>query len=276
MIRPDFSNQPYVAEVLRSPAGDAVVRGIERLIVGKWERETAGDVAVHHGLTASTVPYHRVTRNIKSEGVDVSLPRTKSVRNRVQYLYDLLLVRRDRHIVVAVPFHGLATDVFVRIDRELAGTRTLYETLDITKLVIRLGSQGHARLPESELVVTRCHLAFEDSAERRRDIDQVRLSGANLGASPIYTELIRPVLEPSAAQRVTPILLGCALYSGGVRRSGATTDRHGNFKVTVGPGLRQLTRLFQLIDVIEGMSNDVASTTSNIPILQSQSIAGAD
>jgi len=276
MIRTDFSNQPYVAEVLRSPAGDAVVRSVERLIVGKWESQIVDDVTIYHGLTASTVPFHRVTRNVRFEGVDISLPRTKTVRNRLHYLYDLLLVRRDRHIVVAVPFHGLATDVFVRIDRELAGTRTLYETLDITKLVIRLGAEGHARLSESELVVTRCHLAFEDSAERRRDIDQVRLTGANLGASTIYRDLVRPVLEPSVAQRVTPILLGCALYGGGVRRSGATTDRHGNFKITIGPGLRQVTRLFQLIDAIEGMSNDLASTTSNIPILQSQTIAGAD
>jgi hypothetical protein len=284
MFRPDFCNQLYTAEVLRTSAATSGAPAVlERLIEGKWHEEhipgTDGDeITIHHGLVASLVPHHRVRRTVTNEeGVELQIPRTKVIRGREQYLYDLLVVRRRRHVVVAVPFHGLATGLFLKIDKALAGTRTLYETLNITNMVIALGLSGRAiRQAKSEgetaIVVTRCNLAYNDPAERRHDLDQVRLTGANLGASDIYPELVRPVLRPKdSALIVTPVLLGFALLMDGVKKSSATTDRHGNFKVSVGPGLRQVTRLFQLLDEIEGMEN-VVSTTSNIPILQSRPI----
>lgn len=287
MIRPDFSDQPYIAEVLRTAAAPASApAALERLIEAHWDEErirgTDGtEITIHHGLVSSVVPYHRAMRSItNTAGKEIQIPRRKLIRNREHFFYDLLVVRRRRHVIVAVPFHGLATGLFLKIDKILAGTRTMYEKLNITKMVIRLGLKGRVVLAEgegdSEIVLTRCHLAYSDPVERRRDLDQVRLTGANLGASEIYGELIRPVLRPGdSAMTVTPILLGFALFSGGVRRSSATTDRHGNFKISVGPGLRQVTRLFQLLDGIEGMQG-VLSTTSNVPILQSGSIEAAE
>jgi hypothetical protein len=180
-------------------------------------------------------------------------------------------------VIVAVPFHGLATSLFLKIDKVLAGTRTLYETLNITKLVIRLGSSGRISLSarreeDTEIRVTRSHLVYSDPLERRRNIEQIRMTGTNLGASDIYADLVRPVLEPkSAALVVTPVLLGFALTRHGVKKASATTDRHGNFRVSIGPRLRNLTRLFKLLDEIERLQN-VVSTTSNIPILQSTAI----
>lgn len=281
MLRPDFCNQPYIAEVLRtSGAGAAAPAALERLIEGRWNEDRLPDadgdeIMIHHGLVASQVPYHRASRTITSEGgVEVQIPRTKVIRSREHYLYDLLVVQRGRHFIVAVPFHGLATGLFLKIDKVLAGTRTLYETLNITNMVIRMGLSGRvARQARSEgetaIVVTRCHLAYNDPVERHHDLDQVRLTGGNLGASEIYPKLVRPVLSPKdSALIVTPVLLGFALVTDGIRKSSATTDRHGNFKVSVGPGLRQITRLFQLLDEIEEMGN-VVSTTSNVPILQS-------
>src|SRR5205085_581292 len=123
-----------------------------------------------------------------------------------------------------------------------------------------------------EIFVTRCHLAYSDPVERRRDIEQVRLTGSDIGASKIYSSLIGPVLDRTASQTiVTPILLGFASARDGVKKSSATTDRHGNFKVTVGPGLRQVTRLFKLLDILESLTG-VASTSGNVPILQSATI----
>lgn len=284
MLVTDFCNQPYIAEVLQTSTVGAE-RGpeaIERLIEGKWREERVLDdgdeITIHHGYFASPFSYHRATRNrTNADGVEVQIPRTKVIRGKEHYLYDLLIVRRRRHLVVAVPFHALATSLFLKIDKVLAGTRTLYETLNITNMVIQLGMGGRiATVGENgsraEILVTRCHLAYSDPVERRRDIEQVRLTGSNIGASKIYGELVEPVLQRAEPQSiVTPILLGFALVRDGVRKSSATTDRHGNFKVTVGPGLRQVTRLFTLLDEIERLQN-VASTTSNVPILQSASI----
>jgi hypothetical protein len=285
MLTTDFSNKPYIAEVLRtSSAGAERAPGaIARLIEGKWTEErtpdeTGDEIVIHHGFVASPIPYHRATRSLTStEGGAIQIPRTKHIRGKEHYLYDLLVVGRGRHLVVAVPFHGLAANLFVKIDKVLAGTRTLYETLDITNMVIRLGLNGRIVLTGengggTEIVVTRCNLAYSDPVERRRDIEQVRLTGANLGASKIYGDLVHPVLERTDFDTiVTPILLGFALFRSGVRKTSATSDRHGNFKVSVGPGLRQVTRLFQLLDEIERME-DVVSTTSNVPILQSTPI----
>lgn len=281
MLTPDFSNQQYVAEVLRTTGGAAVPTAIERLTAGKWDRDTvttdAGSIAVHHGFVPSPVAYHRATRTIKdASGHEVSVPRTKVIRGQEQYLYDLFVLQRDRDVVIAVPFHALAMHVFVKVDKQLAGTRILYERLNLTNMVIKLGATGQARIlgdiDDETIVITRCHLAYVDRAQRGRDLEQVRLSGANLGASPIYADLIAPVLRPAPRLAVTPIMLGFALYSGGVRKTSATTDLHGNFKLTVGPGLRQVTRLFHLLDSVQEMRN-VVSTTTNLPILQSQAIA---
>lgn len=284
MLRTDFSNQPYIAEVLQtsSVGADRAPTAIEQLIDGRWNESRldtdAGEITIYHGLVVSPTPFHRTRRTILDEkGKEIEIPRTKLIRKRDHYLYDLLVLRRRNHLILAVPFHGLANNIFLKVDKLLAGTRTLYETLNITNMVIRLGAKGRTGPnAETEIVVTRCHLNYSDPAERRRDLDQVRLTGSNLGASDIYSELIKPVLRPKELpQIVTPVLLGFALIQDGVRKSSATTDRHGNFKVTVGPGLRLVTRLFQLLDEIEGMHN-VVSTTSNVPILQSGAIEGAD
>lgn len=286
MIRTDFFNQPYVAEVLRTRNRNAAVSdALESVIVGRWKEEQSAEggkesVVVHHGLVPSLVPYHRSRRVIKNErGEEVEIPQVRKLRGQDHFLYDLLVVERGRHVIVAVPFHALAKWLFVKIDKILAGTRTEYETLDITNMVVRLGAQGKiTRVTENRtevaIVVTRCHLTYSDPIERKHDLEQVRLTGANLGATEIYPQLVRPLTDHKSAGtglHVTPILLGFALMTNNVRKSGAMSDRHGNFKVTVGPGLRQITRLFQLLDEIEQLEN-VVSKTGNVPILRSGSI----
>lgn len=289
MIRTDFFNQPYIAELLRTQVGSAerAPSAIEEVIHGKWDSDilvdpNGSETTIYHGFIASPYAYHRATRNISSAGgAAIQIPRIKTIRRRDHYLYDILLLRKDEHLVVAVPFHALASRAFVDIDNALAGTRTLYEKLNITNMVIRLGASG--RMPvrsededSTEIVVTRCHLAYSDPGERRRDLEQVRLTGSNLGASEIYAQLINPVLKPKQSPLVvTPILLGFALIRGGVRKSGAITDRHGNFKVSVGPGLRQVIRIFQLFNEVQRI-RDVVSTTPNVPILQSKIIEGTE
>jgi hypothetical protein len=289
MIRPDFQNQPYTAEVLRStPSGTLqATAAIEQIVDGRWTKQIAGDtngreITIYHGMLASPFPYHRAVRIVtEANGAEVQIPRTKVSRRKEYFLYDLLIFRRQEHLIVAVPFHGLAVNVFPRIDEVLAGKRMVYEILNITNLVIRLGTSGRITLPTdpargSQIIVTRCHLAYADQAQRRRDIEQVRLTGTNLGATDIYPQLVGPVLDSSASSlTVTPILLGFALIKDGIKKAGATTDRHGNFKISIGPGLRQATRLFDLLDEIEAMKN-VLSVTSNIPIRQSASIEGAE
>lgn len=277
MLTPDLFNREYTAEVLRTARRDSPsIDAIRSLLATSWTEEhvdqEGDDVRVLHAFVASQTPYHRV-RAIDHPGQRA--PRTKAIRGVAHFLYDVLILVRGRHVVIAVPFHGLAERFFVGVDAALAGSRTLYETLDITKMVIRLGVAGRTSVStnsdlEMDVGLTRCHLAYEDPL-RRRDLQQVRLVGTNIGASEIYRELVRPILSPSPALTVTPILLGCALFRGGIKTSSATTDRHGNFKVWVGPGLRQVLRLFQLIDAIEGLESVVA-TTSNLPILQSAGI----
>jgi hypothetical protein len=286
VLIPDFSNQPYIAEVIRTRAAPAdVISAIGRLLPGDWMRETAivddAEILTCHGFILSPVPYHRAVRKVRdSDGAVVTYPRSKTVGKEEHYFYDLFVVNRNNHFVIAAPFHGIARDYFPKIDRALAGRRVAYETLNITNMVVRLGIRGRMAFPRSSdeedaIIVTRCHLAYDDPEERRRDIEQVQLTGANLGATKIYAELVRPVISPkSAALTVTPVLLGFALLADGVKKSGATTDRHGNFKVSVGPGVRQLKRLFTLLDGIQGMQT-VVSTTSNVPILHSGAIEAA-
>jgi hypothetical protein len=88
--------------------------------------------------------------------------------------------------------------------------------------------------------------------------------------------LVAPVLKPEIVHAtVTPVVLGFALSENGVRKASATTDRHGNFKIWVAPGLRRLSRLFNLLRTLETMEN-VALTTSNVPIKQSETIRKAE
>lgn len=288
MITTDFLNQPYIAELLKmeSDGADRAPSILKRLISEGWNIDTideAGDpIVVHHGFIASAFPYHRSVRNRTSPtGKPVIIPRTKPIRGQNHFLYDVLLVRRKEHLVIAVPFHALAMRIFLKIDGALAGMGTVYEKLNITKMVISFGKEGRQSAGDdvqnrSEIVVTRCHLAYSDPRERKRDVEQVRLTGSNLGASEIYPQLISPVLNKEASElEVTPILLGFALVRGGVRKSGAITDRHGNFKFSVGPGLRQVTRVFQLLDEVARIRG-VVSTTANVPILQSRIIEGSE
>jgi hypothetical protein len=284
MLITDFCNQPYVAEVLKTSTSGAerAPEVIERLIDGKWRTEKpssdANDITVHHGYVASPIQYHRTTRKRTDvRGAEIEIPRIKNVRGKEYFLYDLLVLTRRQHVVVAVPFHALAGRIFLKIDDALAGTKAMYETMDITRMVIQLGAAGRiiidtqTEIP-AEIVVTRCHLAFSYPSTRSRDIEQVRLTGSNLGKSKVYSDLVQPVLNPNPTDVfVTPTLLGFALVIDHVRKTSATTDRHGNFKITVGPGLRHVTRLFSLLDEIERLEG-VVSTSGNVPILQSASI----
>lgn len=286
MLIPDFSNQPYIAEVIRTRASSTdVISAIGRLLGGEWMRETVTvddtEILTCHGFILSPERYHRAVREIKnSDGTVGRFPRSKIIGKDEHYFYDLFVVNRNGHFIIAAPFYSMARDFFPKIDRALAGRRIVYETLNITNMLVKLGTQGRMAFPRSDdaddtIVVTRCHLAYEDPEERRRDLEQIQLTGANLGATKIYGELVRPVINPKGAVlTVTPVLLGVALFTDGVKKSGATTDRHGNFKVSVGPGVRQLKRLFRLLDGIQRMQT-VVSTTSNVPILHSGAIEAA-
>src|SRR5579862_6853372 len=180
MLIPDFSNQPYIAEVIRTSASSQdVLSAIERLLTGSWKDETIlvdnAEVTIHHGFLLSSVPYHRSTRTIvNADGAQINIPRSRTVRNRDHYFYDVFVANRNRDFIVAAPFHGLAKDLFPKIDRALAGKRILYEILNITNLVVGLGTTGRLVLSGDDdsdiaIVVTRCHLAYDDPSERRRD-----------------------------------------------------------------------------------------------------------
>ena len=288
-MNPDFSDRTYTAEVMKtlSDPSDAV-KAILRLTTGpRNECESAERLAsvvrVIHTFIATKEGYHRFARTlIGPNRKQIEIPRHQTVREVDCYLYDVLIAQCQRHIVVAVPFHDLAERFFVRVDRALAGTRTLYERLDITNMVIRLGSSGIKEIRRAELgeavalSVTRCHLAYAEAETRSANLQQVRMTGANLGAAAEYRSLIAPVLSPrSSSTTITPVVLGFALSTDGVRKSSATTDRHGNFKIWVAPGVRRLIRLFALLDTLEAMEN-VTFTTSNVPILQSKTIRDAE
>jgi hypothetical protein len=286
MLTTDFSNRSYTAEVLRTAKdGTPAVNTIEQLLVGRWEKEAfplGKDMTVdlYHGYLASRLPHHRVRRSVTAgDGTQIDIPRTKDIRGHENFLYDVLVAHRGQTVVVAVPFHGLASEFFVKVDDKLAGSKTMYHRLDITNLVVRLGGVRPAKSRDGsadDIGVTRCHLSYSDPAGRRRDIEQVRLSGSNLRKSDIYQRLVGPVLRPSESPlRVTPILLGFASFLGDVKRAGATTDRHGNFKIWVSPGLRQMCRLFSLLDTLEDWK-EVVSPTGNIPILQSSGLEDVD
>jgi hypothetical protein len=280
MLRTDFENRIYTAEVLRIlklPATPA--ESIEPLLVGRWNNAevpqgTGASVMLYHGFVSSRLPYHRATRKrTNSEGAQEEIPRTKEVRGHDHYLYDVLIAQRHDHIVIAVPFFALAKSLFVKIDARLAGKRIMYEKLNITRIIVHLAAQQKGKEQSDRMIgVTRCQLTYDDPENRRRAIQQVRLTGEDLGSTEIYQQLIAPVLDPPDSDlRVTPVVLGFASLVAGVKKSSAVTDRHGNFKVHIGPGLRQLLGIFELLDNIEAIK-DVASRTPNVPILQAGAI----
>lgn len=284
MIDPDLQDCTYTAEVLRTHAATSEIaeRILGSVIAPKATDITStesGPIALFHGFTTASRVHHRAMRTKVDRLGERLVPRQKAVSGRERFVYDVLVAQRGRHTVLAVPFHGLAEEFFPRVDRTLAGTRTAYERLDITKIVLALGQS--ARLPVAEgddrtheIGLTRCHLRYRNVAAREsRDIENVQITGANLGATGEYAFLIRAVLEKAAPVRATPLVLGFSLYIDQVRKANAVTDTHGNFKVFIGPGLRQLVRLFDLLEALEGMA-DVVGTTTNLPILQSRGIEG--
>jgi len=289
MRNPDFSDKTYTVEVLKTKAdGNGPFHTLAKLIASpEMDRESTeinpSPINLCHGFMLSERGYHRLTRVITlADQTQRTIPTTKSVKGREMYLYDVLVAQCRHHIVVAVPFHEMAEDFFPRIDDALGGSGTRYEKLDITQMVIRLGASGIANILTSSngntigLSVTRCHLSYADQEKRTANIQQIRMTGGNLGASKEYRSLISPVLNPERTSlTVTPVILGFALLSDGVRKSSATTDRHGNFKLWISPGLRRLVRIFDLLATLEKME-DVTSVTSNIPIMQSKSIREAE
>lgn len=278
MLRTDFENHKYTAEVLRTSKPNVTpAKRLEPLLAGTWQavelpQDSGPPIVLHHGFVGSNDPHHRAPRKrINDRGKEQQIPRREKVGNSTYYLYDVLLTQRGNHIVVAVPFVSLAASVFVSIDKRLAGTGTLYEKLDITKIIVHLAAARRTdQTPDRDIAITQCQLAYEDPESRRRQLDHVRLTGDDLGATDIYQQLITPVLDPSTSEfDVTPVMLGFASRVGGVRKSSATTDRYGNFRVHVGPGLRQILRIFDLLDDIEAIRG-VVSATANVPILQAR------
>lgn len=289
MLMPDLCNQTYTAEVLRTQGGaDRITEEIARLTVERQRPEQIEGpeeppTTILHSFARSPRGYHRANRAIEVKGKGtVTVPRINMVRGKQHYLYDVIIAQRGRDILVAVPYHGLAETFFVQIDGTLAGKKAMYERLDITNLVIRLGQRGLAEITvdksprKLQIGLTRCQIAYSDPQGRSRDLQQVSMSGGHLGASNVYQFIVAPVLNPKTYHLdVTPILLGFSLFIDGVRKTSAITDRHGNFKLWIGPGATRVERLFPLLDAIESMAG-IMFTTSNLPILQSRAITGTE
>ena len=274
----ELDNRTYTAEVLNSRNVARSIGAIARLLRGEPNHLTlpAGTseapAEITHGFVASKVQYHRTIRQvIGADGKKIDTPRQEQIRGQRHFMYDVVIISRAPYVLVAVPFHGLAEEFFVQVDRALAGSRVVYERLNITQMVMHLGrSQGDA--DGRTLGVTRCQLAYSDPEQRSSSLQQLRMVGANLRESKVYEDLIKPVLEPRRSRLlVTPVLLGFALFDGGVKRSSAVTDRHGNFKLWIGNALTRTARIFTLLDQVAEMAN-VVDTTSNLPILQSRVI----
>jgi len=289
MLTPDMCNRTYTAEVLRTRGdADLVLNAITSLTTEHRKQEKLGKdedmpIVLQHSFVASAKPYHRSSASVESPELGtITLPRTKDIRRKQHFLYDVLLARCGRDIVVAVPFHGLAEVFFVQVDSALAGKKVGYEKLDITNMVIRMGQSGIAEVSADdaeskvEIGISRCQLAYSDPQERSRDLQQVSMSGGNLGASDVYGHLITPVLKPeSYPLTVIPILMGFSLFVDGIKKTSAITDRHGNFKLWIGPGASRIERLFALLKGIETIEG-IVSTTGNVPILQSRTIRGPE
>jgi hypothetical protein len=277
--RLDLGNRTYTAEVIRSQKIPAVVEALSGLLVGSVtrlgeEERVPKGVEIVHGFVASATPFHRASRTVDNgDAKPFEVPRTRTFRGQTQFLYDALIISNRSHAVLAVPFHGLAAEFFVRADRALGGLRGLYEMLNITQMVIGLEPRGRAEDEGPTTIgVTRCQLAYTDPEHRTTSLQQVRLVGSDLRASPIYNGLVKPVRrsEPGRLQ-VTPVILGFGLFEHGVKRISAVTDRHGNFKVWIGTTVDRTARLLTLLDEVSEMSG-VRTSTTNLPILQSRSI----
>jgi hypothetical protein len=286
MITPDFSDRNYTAEVIKTKSAAEIFTGISERGRKQSVEEHVTDtestpIKVYHGFLSTPVAYHRYPRTVKmADGGEMTIPRTHRVREKDHNLYDVLVAQCGQHIVVAVPFHDLAEEFFFQAHESLTGKGLRYEKLDITALVMQISEAGGKPLTNTAsgeavaLAVTRCHLSYADQSRRTTNLQQVRISGTNLSVCEEYKALIQPVLDARrSAVRVTPTVLGFALLVDGVRKSSATTDSYGNFKVWVAPGLRRLIRLFWLLKTLEEMQ-DVTSTTGNLPILLSGTIRG--
>jgi hypothetical protein len=271
----------FSAEVLRlSSANVGIIESIDRVTVGPRNRtdvnEDGNTVEVFHRFLPSARPFHKATRQrTEADGSTTSIPREVTIKRQTRFLYDVVVAQCDRHVVVAVPFHGLARAFFPQFEREYAGTGTVYERLDITQMVLRVGAKGTIAIStgareQYAIGLTQCHLAYADPSRRTRDVEHVRLVGENLGVTPQYKFLVDPVIHPKPrGLLVSPVSLGFALHVDGTKKVSAITDRHGNFRLYVGAGLRQVRRLFSLLRVLETVE-DVVSTTVNLPILQSR------
>ncbi len=284
-MTPDLCSRTYTAEVLRSRGTDPakITETIARLTTDRRPPEQLAGPAdvpieIAHSFLPSVTPYHRSVRTVENERGAFTVPRTKTIRGAENFLYDVLLARYVQDVIVAVPYHALAEVFFVQVDRALAGMRAVYEKLDITNLVIRLGQTGLTEiLPvqsphKLEIGVTRCQLSYSDPEGRSRDLQQLSMSGGHLGRSDVYRQVIAPVISPgNYPLTVTPVLIGFALFTNGIKKTSATTDRHGNFKLWVGPGATRIERLFSLLRGVESIQG-VVSTTGNLPILQSRAI----
>jgi hypothetical protein len=289
MQNADFSDRTYTAEVMKTKTdGNEAFKAILRLTLNaetesQTDHFTDSTVKVCHAFLSSKRELHRLSGTITlADGKEISVPRQRTVHGQLCNLYDVFIAQCRNHIVVAVPFHELAEEFFPRVDNSLAGTTIRYEKLDITAMVMRLGSSAITNVltegagDQIGLSVTRCHLAYADQKRRTSNLQQIRMTGSNLGASEEYAALVGPVLNPSdSTLTVTPVVLGFALSANGVRKSSATTDRHGNFKIWIAPGLRRLIRLFDILKVLEAMK-DITLITSNVPILQSRTIRDAE
>jgi len=289
MNTPDFSDRTYTAEVLAinknsEVALKAILRQSQDPTIDFHVEESSGrKIKIHHAYISSEVRFGRSTRIVNIEGKkQVEIPRRQTYRGKEMFLYDVLIAESGKHFALAVPFHELAETFFVQVDRALVGNGVKYEKIDIRKLVKRLGIEGATEIPDKDpeniisLCATRCHLAYNYADGRVENLKQIQMTGANIGQSAEYKSLIASIVKPNAYPdfEVTPIVLGVALCVNGVKKSSATTDQHGNFKLWIAPGLRRLTRLFDLLKAIEKIE-EVASTTSNVPILLSKTIRNA-
>lgn len=288
MIVPELYNRTYTAEVLRSRGStDIIIEAIQRLTIEHHQSEQVDQkdtpTKMFHSFWVSERVYYRSTREVELPNKGrVSVPRTKKIRGKQHYLYDVLVATCGRDVIVAVPYHALAEKFFVQVDRALAGKRAMYEKLDITNLVIQLGQNGVAKISSEderrnlEIGLTRCQLAYSDPQSRSQALQQILMSGGHIGATDVYKYLVKPVLDPkNYPLTVTPIMLGFALFMDGIKKTSATTDRHGNFKLWVGPVATRIERLFTLLEGIKSIEG-VLSTTGNLPILQSRAISGTE
>src|SRR5258708_24221393 len=146
MLNPDFSDRTYRAEVLKGKmegieAFNAILRlTIKPEIDNQADSFTSSPVKLCHAFLSSERDYHRFSKTITlADGTAATVPRLTTIRGRQCNLYDVFIAQCRKHMVVAVPFHELAEEFFLRVDRCLGGSGTRYEKLDITALVMRLG-----------------------------------------------------------------------------------------------------------------------------------------